>query len=341
MTYLLSGAPLYSPLHHIGRFAIAFICAHAWAAPPLPALDAEREVTVSGLSSGGYVAVQFHVAHSAIVKGAGAVAGGPYYCAQGSLWTAYYNCMKPGGFTPLPSVDALRVETERLAKDGRIDPTAQLTSARAWLFSGSKDETVTGPVVEALQAFYSSYKAATVLVRDKAAGHAMVTLDFGTAECAASRPPFINDCDYDAAGALLEHLLGALSPPAAAPAGRLEPFDQRPFGGHAISMDDDGYVYIPKACETQRCRVHVAFHGCRQGRGAIGDQFARGAGYNRWADTNRIVVLYPQAIARWWWTYNPNGCWDWWGYTGAQYHTKDGAQIRAVKAMLERLSEPR
>jgi hypothetical protein len=28
MTYLLSGASLYSPLHHIGRFAIAFICAH-------------------------------------------------------------------------------------------------------------------------------------------------------------------------------------------------------------------------------------------------------------------------------------------------------------------------
>jgi poly(3-hydroxybutyrate) depolymerase len=74
---------------------------------------------------------------------------------------------------------------------------------------------------------------------------------------------------------------------------------------------------------------------------AIKDQFAREAGYNRWADTNRIIVLYPQAIARSWPTYNPNGCWDWWGYTGPQYHTKDGAQIRAVKAMLERLSEPK
>lgn len=325
----------------IRRFALALICGQAWAAPPLPALEAESAVTVSGVSSGAYMAVQFHVAHSAIVKGTGALAGGPYYCAQGSLWTAYYNCMKPGAFTPLPSIATLRDKTERLAREGRIDPLAHLASSRVWLFSGANDDTVTRPVVEGLHAFYSAYKTVPVLVRDKAAGHAMVTLDFGTGECAATQPPFINDCDYDAAGALLRHLLGALSAPAAAALGRLEPFDQRPFGGHAISMDDEGYVYIPKACETQRCRVHVAFHGCRQGRAAIGEQFALGAGYNRWADTNRLVVLYPQAIARWWWTYNPNGCWDWWGYTGAQYHTKEGAQIRAVKAMLERLSEPR
>jgi poly(3-hydroxybutyrate) depolymerase len=106
-------------------------------------------------------------------------------------------------------------------------------------------------------------------------------------------------------------------------------------------MDDEAFVYIPKTCESQRCRIHVAFHGCRQGRAAVKDQFAREAGYNRWADTNRIIVLYPQAIARWWGTYNPKGCWDWWGYSGSEYHTKEGAQIRAVKAMLDRLSAPR
>ena len=39
-----------------------------------------------------------------------------------------------------------------------------------------------------------------------------------------------------------------------------------------------------------------------------------------------------QAIARWWWIYNPNGCWDWWGYTGQNYATKEAVQIRAVLA---------
>src|SRR5678815_1624927 len=82
----------------------ALACVQAWAAPPLPRLDADETATVSGLSSGAYMAVQMHVAHSARIKGAAALAGGPYYCAQGSLWSAYYNCMKPGTFMPLPSL---------------------------------------------------------------------------------------------------------------------------------------------------------------------------------------------------------------------------------------------
>ena len=105
-------------------------------------------------------------------------------------------------------------------------------------------------------------------------------------------------------------------------------------------MDETGFVYVPKTCESERCRVHVAFHGCRQGVADVGERFVREAGYNRWADTNRLIVLYPQAIKRYSpFTFNPRGCWDWWGYTDAAYHTKAGAQVSAVKAMLERLSQ--
>lgn len=312
----------------------------AFAADALPALDAEKAVTVSGVSSGAYMAVQFHVAHSATVKGAGAIAGGPYYCAQGSVWTAYFNCMRPGMFVPLPTPAFLRAETEALAKAGRIDATANLAGSRAWLFTGTNDKTVVRDVVEGLYAYYSAYKVDTVIVRDKPAGHAMVTLDAGNRDCAATAAPYINDCDYDAAKELLGQLLGALKPRAAKASGRLTRFDQKPFGARAISMDEEGYVYIPDACASERCRVHVAFHGCQQGLAFVGDEFAREAGYNRWADSNRLIVLYPQAIARWW-PYNPRGCWDWWGYTGSQYATKEGAQVRAVQAMLERLSAPR
>jgi pimeloyl-ACP methyl ester carboxylesterase len=39
-------------------------------------------VTVSGLSSGGFFAHQFHVAHSDLVTGAGIIAGGPYGCVE-------------------------------------------------------------------------------------------------------------------------------------------------------------------------------------------------------------------------------------------------------------------
>jgi len=310
-----------------------------------------NQVTASGLSSGGFMAVQLHVAHSAIMKGAGIVAGGPYYCAQGSVWTAYYNCTDPGLFIPLPQTAVLRTEAEAQAKAGRIDPTANLASSRAWLFAGSKDRVVSRDVVEALNGFYVAYKAKTVIIRNKAAGHAMPTENAGNPECGVTKPPFINDCDYDAAGELLQHLLGPLKAPLAKESGRLLLFDQKEFAkgdAKAISLDDTGYVYVPEVCETEQCRVHVALHGCRQGAREIGEQFVREAGYNRWADSNRLIVLYPQAVARngwafdrWSFLWNPRGCWDWWGYTGPLYHTKQGPQIRALKAMLERLSAPK
>ena len=42
-------------------------------------------VTVSGISSGGAMATQFHVAHSSLVRGAGLLAASPYRCAEGSV----------------------------------------------------------------------------------------------------------------------------------------------------------------------------------------------------------------------------------------------------------------
>ena len=53
------------------------------AAEELPKLGADLTATsVSGLSSGAYMAGQIEVAHSKDIKGAGIVAGGPYACAE-------------------------------------------------------------------------------------------------------------------------------------------------------------------------------------------------------------------------------------------------------------------
>ena len=51
--------------------------------------------TVSGLSSGAFMAQQFHFAESDIVSGAAIIAGGPYYCARGRLVFATDKCMQP------------------------------------------------------------------------------------------------------------------------------------------------------------------------------------------------------------------------------------------------------
>ena len=59
---------------------------HAQNAPqafPLPALGADPKATsVSGLSSGAFMASQFHIVHSSTVIGAAIVAGGPFACAE-------------------------------------------------------------------------------------------------------------------------------------------------------------------------------------------------------------------------------------------------------------------
>jgi poly(3-hydroxybutyrate) depolymerase len=342
-------------LRALAAFAAALVAARALAADPLPAVGAELAFTASGISSGAFMAVQVHVAHSRDVRGVGALAGGPYYCAQGSLWVALNGCMTPRSWAPLPAVELLRAEAEILARGGLIDPVVNLETARVWLFAGKLDRVVDPAVVEATRRFYALFKppsANLVLVADKPAGHGMITADAGVA-CDTTASPYINDCGYDAAGELLHHLLGALAPPTGRESGRIVRFDQRPFAGgdaFAAGLGDSGYLYLPQACEVEPCRVHVALHGCRMSVEQIGERFVREAGYNRWADANRLIVLYPQTTPRngpgfrdWRWSYvfNPRGCWDWWGYTGPQYATKSGPQIRAIKGMVDRLAAPR
>lgn len=66
----------------------------AQASDLLPALAAAtRGSTVSGLSSGAFMSVQMHIAHSSRIEGAAILAGGPYYCAEGSPTLALQRCM--------------------------------------------------------------------------------------------------------------------------------------------------------------------------------------------------------------------------------------------------------
>jgi poly(3-hydroxybutyrate) depolymerase len=333
--------------------AATLVVATGHAAERLPALGVDlRQSSVSGSSSGGFMAVQFHVAHSSLVRGVGVIAGGPYFCAQESAASAMFNCMQPSTFTPLPATGVLTAFTATFAASGQIDSTTSLVGARVWLFSGTMDRTVSPSVVDGARRYYLEFvPAANVASVDTVpAGHAMVTADAGGA-CEVTAPPFINDCDFDAAGKLLEHIYGPLAPPAAKPEGQLVRFDQREFANgnaHAVSLADTGFAYVPKACETGGCRAHVAFHGCRQAAESIGEQFVRESGYTRWADSNRLVLLFPQTIARNGWAggwrgnfvLNPRACWDWWGYTGPAYATRAGPQMRAVRGMLERLAQP-
>ena len=316
----------------------ALLAGPAQAAEPLPSFKVDKtQASVSGLSSGAFMAVQFHTAYSAEIVGAGVVAGGPYNCA-------FVNWGGTGACTQgAPMGDASFAAAQGFSALGKIDSTDNLKRSRVYLFSGARDTVVAQPVVDATYRYYLAAgvpKNRIQYVRTVPAGHAFITPAYGGG-CAENASPYINHCNvdgqgYDQAGAILSHIYGALNAPADSPAGRIVMFDQRPFGGSA--MGENGFLYVPQACDQgTACRIHVVFHGCQQTPQDIGDQYYTDTGYNRWANANRILVLYPQATADL--PNNPEHCWDWWGYTGAQFNIKAAPQMSAVKKMMDRLAK--
>ena len=301
-------------------------------------------VTVSGISAGGYMAGQFHVAHSALVKGAGILAAGPYLCAEGSIRHGLGRCMK--GDEEIPTARLLE-STSQLALDGAIDPISELATDRVWIFHGAADTIVRTPVVDALEAFYLALVEPRQVVRVEhpQAGHTFPARDATLAACAAAESPFVGSCDFDGARTLLDHLYGPLNEGGPSPPEGLAEFDQRPYAAAAGSsgLAARGWLYVPAACKAgaaDACRLHVVFHGCKQGASFVGDQFVRRAGYLEVAESNRVVLLFPQ-IEPSFQPLNPNGCWDWWGYEGEAYATQAGPQVRAVRSMIaDLLGEP-
>ena len=315
---------------------VAAVASVAWAAhaTPLPQLVIDpAETTVSGLSSGGFMAVQMHVAFSATFrKGAGVVAGGPFYCAEDSVTNATGRCMKHDSSIPVASLVST---TKSWATSGTLDPVANLQGSRVYMFSGTLDSAVTQPVMNDLLTYYQSFVPAANIVykHDVAAEHAMVTDDYGNS-CATKASPYIDDCDFDLAGAILQQLYGSLSARNNGTlGGTFTEYDQTTFVTNH-GMATTGWVYVPQACASgQSCRLHVVLHGCKQNTADIGQQYVRNTGYNRWADTNNLVMLYPQTSQA-----ATNSCWDWWGYDSANYSKKSGPQMAAIKAMVDRVS---
>jgi poly(3-hydroxybutyrate) depolymerase len=324
----------------------------AEASETLPALGAPiGETSVSGLSSGAYMAGQIQLAHAKDIVGAGLVAGGPFACAESAAgrlvpyWPtamvqnaqkALHGCMLVDWGTPDPV--ALADRAKELASAGEIDSLADLTADKIYLYSGNEDRTVMRPVVEAAKALYRELGVpeTNIALVEGEGGHGFLTEEAGEA-CALTDKPYVNDCDYDQAKAILQWIYGPLAAPAAAPNGRFITFDHSAYADPGDGLADEGVVYVPQACaDTPGCRVHVVLHGCEQSRETVGDALIKQSGFAELADTNRLIVLFPQVSAG---LVNQQGCWDWWGYTGLDYLGKDAPQIKAIWSMVERLAE--
>lgn len=306
-------------------------CGREAPAPDAPVFAIDRErISVSGISSGAYMAGQLHVAHSGVFGGAALLAGGPYNCARGELSRGLGPCLKGGDI----GVETLVEDARSRAADGSIDALDKLADDPVWVFHGAKDAIVGAGVPEAAARFYelaAGVEPVTV-IDEVGATHGFPTLATG-AGCDEFAAPFLNACGYDAAGELLAALHGPLEPRVAA-SGTLVTVAQ-PSGAELLP---EAFLYVPAACAAgENCGLHVALHGCNQSSEYIGDVFAAGAGYNEWAESNRLLVLYPQVAKSAVMPLNPQGCWDWWGYTDANYATQNGPQVRAIMTIIEAL----
>jgi len=265
-------------------------------------IDPSR-ITVSGVSSGAYMAGQLHIAYSHLFNGLAMVAGGPYYCAEGSLTKGIGPCVKGGDV----GVERLLVYAEAMAETGKVDELANLADDSVWIFHGVLDEVVSKDPSDAAVTMYTQ----------------LIT-------------PYINACDYDAAGEMLTALYGELDARADA-SGELRVVQQPGFDD--AQMLEHGFLYVPELCASgESCGLHVAMHGCSQSAEFVSDAFAAGSGFNEWAESNKLLVLYPQVASSKIMPLNPYGCWDWWGYTNENYATKDGPQIAVIKGMIDALA---
>jgi hypothetical protein len=205
--------------------------------------------TVSGVNSGGFMAVQMHVAFSSDVTGAAIIAGGPFDCAQESTETAKTACTKSPA---LLNTSRLISYTDEQAAIGQIDPTINLQNSKVWIFSGELDSVVKPGVAKALVSYYENYMSKDNIATQFSikSQHSWVTENYGNA-CDKLASPYMNNCGYDSAGALLQQLYGTLNPKGTQLSENLRLFDQKLYDYSEAMMLSEGYIYVPSSCQDQ------------------------------------------------------------------------------------------
>jgi poly(3-hydroxybutyrate) depolymerase len=329
----------------LGAFATG--AAHAVVALPKYNVD-KSQTTVSGLSSGGFMANQLGYAYSATFKGVGVFAGGPFMCAGHNNYTA---CMYNASIS---SAMLTTMQNDINSWSGaQIDAKANVAGQKVYMFVGNSDFTVGPNPMNAVQTQYTNngVTAANLTYVQRANTAHVFPTDFdgtGNNACSSSASPYISNCGYDGAGAMFSKFYGTLNARNNAPAAaNYIEFDQTPFIASNPGMAATGWLYVPANCASgSQCKVHVALHGCQQNYATIGDKYLKNTGITRWADTNSIIVLFPQtkvdstshstsasgSLA------NSNGCWDWIGWYGTNFAQKAGTQMGAIKAMVDQVS---
>ena len=330
--------------------------------PLLPELHLDpHSVTISGISSGAAMTNQLAVAFSESFAGAAAFAGKPWNCEQVST-PGFVRPTTHGGNTCNKNVSLIVVEklvevATAAAAQGAVDDLSNVKRQRNFVMRGQHDSVYVEGAVNKTVDFWRALGAAAVFdgVDLLPSGHGIPTDRCEVppcVTCAENHSPFLVACNWDGAGHALQWMLGTTLKPRAA---RTDPhawsyYDQRPFGGgNSTGLAPRGVVYTPLACRQPgkgaACKLHINLHGCGMAEDELGLTYVQNAGFAEWAETNSMVVLFPQTGGNYS-DGSPGGfrwharCWDNYGFTGLDYAEKTGPMMAPVYSMLRYLTTP-
>lgn len=243
-----------------------------------------------------------------------------------------------------------------------IAPTSNIANQRVLIYQGQDDEVVRVGMAEKIKEFYTRYGVSenSLKVIIQSGNHNFPTDRTDGIDCQKAKVPYIGNCKLDLAGEILQHMLarplvrGVMKPE------NLYRIVQKKAPPSIASY---GYLYANEACleNPDSCDLHVALHGCQMSdsfdmdfqkwyqakvlltrvlgvpsfelgakeskMGAL--TFATKSGYADYAEAteNHVMILFPQTqITSENYPANPNGCWDWYGWTGGNYATKKGVE---------------
>jgi len=288
-------------------------------------------ITISGFSSGGYFASQFHTAFSSKISGMGAVESGPPLS-----WLVEED-------------NVLWEQIQSLAASGQIDPIDNMLDDNVYIFQGTLDSVVPFYRGIRMKNYYQNFlpESQIELKDDIEAEHGFPTdnpSQGGSCE-SLNAPYFVNNCNYNGAYHILNKILGNIATEETENDGSFSTYDQNEFFDNSANdngLDDEGYVFIPDRCAngTVQCHFHLHLHGCTQEKGWVEDGYVQRTGFVELAKKNDIVVMFPQIKHNFF--YNPNGCWNFQGYLNDsdmyKFATKTGAQMKGMARMVEKVA---
>ena len=294
------------------------------------------------------MASQIAVAHSRTVRGVGVFAGGPFYCVGIVPRRAERECM-----TGAPDPAASRREAERLAALKLVDPTDNLKQTRSWVLAGSgRRGGFRGggashvPVLRRVQrdgrgvrgAAGPGARTADPRLRRRLQSYRVALPQQVRCRCRggdAGPPAAIRRARRRRPGPPADASTRTSSCPCCGACGA------RPRLTRSGTFTFRSSARIDAAACTSHCTG--AGRGRRRSATPSRATPATTPGPRRTILSSciRRCGRASRRSSRGGGRYNPRGCWDWWGYTGTDYATRNGVQIATIVAMVARLGQPR